>query len=95
MGLVNVLLPKKFNGIEVDFVAYNFISPEIFRGDGGTSVTMAERISPKANHIHGEYAYSSTLLVNGPVLGRKVVKFMQILSKYQKFLIAQIFKLGV
>ena len=91
---MNVLPPKKFSGIEVDFVTYDLTSPEIFRGDGGASVTMAERISPKANHIHGEYAYSSILPVNGPVPGRKVVKFMRILSKYQKFLIAQIFKLG-
>ena len=56
---MNVLLPKKFSGIEVDFVTYDLTSPEIFRGDGGASVTTAERISPKANHIHGEYAYST------------------------------------
>ena len=59
MGLVNVLLPKKFSVVEVDFVTYDLTSVEIFRGDSDTPFTMVERISPKASHIHGEYAYSS------------------------------------
>ena len=66
---MNVLLPKKFSGIEVDFVTYDLTSPEIFRGNGGASVTMAERISPKANHIHGEYAYSSIFTGEWPCPG--------------------------
>ena len=66
---MNVLLPKKFSGIEVDFVTYDLTPPEIFRCDGSAFVTIAERISPKANHIHGEYAFSSIFTGEWPCPG--------------------------
>ena len=66
---MNFLLPKKFSGIEADFVTYDLTSVKIFRGDGDTPSAMVERISPKANHIHGEYAYSSIITGEWPCPG--------------------------
>jgi len=68
---VNFLLPKKFSGIEADFVTYDLTSVKIFRGDGDTTSTMVERISVKANNIHGEYACSSIFTGEWPCPGTK------------------------
>ena len=42
------LVPEEYGGIEIEFVVFALASAEISRGDGDTSVTIAERVYSKA-----------------------------------------------